>query len=122
VLLTTRSFVRILGFTPLFAGFVIAFKQMVPEHRIILGGILTLRTKHVPSLIIFALGFVTLISVSISPWTDWGWDFFNILWVQYACGSLSAWAYLRFYQIRDGIRGDRSETFSFVSFFPDATQ
>ena len=93
---------------------------MVPEHRIILGGILTLRTKHVPSLFIFLLGLATLIATVL--WDDWGWDFFNILWIQYLSGSFSAWVYLRFYQTRDGIRGDRSETFSFVSFFPDATQ
>ncbi|KAJ3016006.1 hypothetical protein HKX48_004262 [Thoreauomyces humboldtii] len=37
-------------------------------------------------------------------------------------GTLVAWLYTRFFKRQDGIKGDRSETFSFASFFPDFLQ
>jgi hypothetical protein len=37
-------------------------------------------------------------------------------------GSVVSWVYMRFYKYHDGVRGDRSETFSFTSFFPDQWQ
>ena len=37
-------------------------------------------------------------------------------------GLFISWVYSRFFKIQDGIKGDRSETFSFASFFPEATQ
>jgi hypothetical protein len=38
-------------------------------------------------------------------------------------GIFSSWIYLRFYKKADSLhRGDRSETFSFASFFPDSLQ
>ncbi|KAJ1568513.1 hypothetical protein HK405_001084 [Cladochytrium tenue] len=37
-------------------------------------------------------------------------------------GSVVAWVYIRFFKVQEGIRGDRSESFSFASFFPESTQ
>jgi hypothetical protein len=37
-------------------------------------------------------------------------------------GLFISWIYSRFFRVQDGIRGDRSETFSFASFFPEAAQ
>jgi hypothetical protein len=37
-------------------------------------------------------------------------------------GLLISWVYCRFFKTQDGVRGDRSETFAFASFFPEAAQ
>lgn len=37
-------------------------------------------------------------------------------------GLFISWIYTRFLKVQDGIRGDRSETFSFASFFPEFIQ
>jgi hypothetical protein len=37
-------------------------------------------------------------------------------------GVIFGWIYLRFFQVRDGAVGDRSEAFSFASFFPEPLQ
>lgn len=37
-------------------------------------------------------------------------------------GTLTAWIYLRFYQRRDGGRGDMTESFAFATFFPELMQ
>ena len=34
-------------------------------------------------------------------------------------GFIISWTYLRFVKEQNGVRGDRSEEFSFVSFFPE---
>ncbi|KAF9307467.1 hypothetical protein BGZ74_000026 [Mortierella antarctica] len=37
-------------------------------------------------------------------------------------GLFISWIYSRFFRVQDGIRGDRSESFSFASFFPELLQ
>lgn len=37
-------------------------------------------------------------------------------------GLFISWIYARFFKTQDGVKGDRSETFSFASFFPEAVQ
>lgn len=40
-----------------------------------------------------------------------------------ACGTVSAWSYLRFYQRRDeGVKGDMAEGFEFATLFPEFLQ
>ncbi|EGF83980.1 hypothetical protein BATDEDRAFT_21613 [Batrachochytrium dendrobatidis JAM81] len=96
------------GLGGLLCGFVVAFKQAVPEHSISVFKLVHIRVKHLPSMIfiahfiLYAIGFIHV-----------------ALYIE-TFGMIASWIYIRFYKVQDGIRGDRSETFSFASFFPDA--
>ncbi|KAI8842716.1 eukaryotic integral membrane protein-domain-containing protein [Chytriomyces cf. hyalinus JEL632] len=98
------------GILGLLSGFLVAFKQAVPEHALsIMGGVVSVRVKHLPSLSI--LLFTVLMIAGIC----------HVQTLMIIYGSLTAWVYLRFYKYHDGIQGDRSESFSFGSFFPAST-
>lgn len=103
--------------------FLVAFKQLVPEHTVtILKGLVKVRVKHFVSLFLFAntlSGFIL------------GTDTAALLaWF----GVLTSWTYLRFYKRQydlsststsgegSTLKGDASETFAFAMFFPDAIQ
>ncbi|KAJ3355948.1 hypothetical protein HDU83_002233 [Entophlyctis luteolus] len=97
------------GMFGLLAAFLVAFKQAVPEHALSLMGIFSVRVKHLPSISVsafFVLWLLRIVHV-------------NSLMVFY--GTVTAWVYIRFFKYHDGIRGDRSESFSFSSFFPAST-
>ena len=112
------SYATIQGSISIQAAFLVAFKQLVPEHTVtILKGLVKIRVKHFPA--------IFLIANTIS-----GVIFFTdtaavLAWL----GFLSSWTYLRFYKrqpdlsssITTGnvIRGDASETFAFAYFWPD---
>ncbi|KAF9900200.1 hypothetical protein EC991_007785 [Linnemannia zychae] len=98
------------GLTGVIAGFLIGFKQLVPEHLVTLWGIFSIRVKALPLLFAIAMflgAFVTLTQI-------------ELLMAIY--GLFISWIYTRFLKVQDGIRGDRSETFSFASFFPEFVQ
>ena len=117
-LTTCVSHVSIQGSISLQAGFLVAFKQLVPEHMVtILKGIIKIRVKHFPAI------FLTANTIS-------GIVFFTdtaacLSWL----GFLSGWTYLRFYKPQPDLlgtstggstlRGDASETFAFAYFWPD---
>lgn len=98
-----------------------AFKQLVPEHTVtILKGIVKVRVKHFPSLFLLAhtvCGFIFRADTALF-----------MAWL----GFLTSWTYLRFYKTQVdlsgvttgsvSIRGDASETFAFVYFWPDLIQ
>ena len=100
------------------AAFLVAFKQLVPEHTVtILKGIVKIRVKHFPAI------FLTANTISgIILFTDTA---AVLSWL----GFLTSWTYLRFYKrqpdlssTRTGgttLRGDASETFAFAYFWPD---
>jgi hypothetical protein len=101
------------------AGFLVALKQLVPEHTVSLfKGAVRMRIKHFPAVF-------TLANIISGPLL--GTD--TALWLS-LLGFLTSWIYLRFFRI-SGIasaatgestrmKGDASDTFSFVAFFPDA--
>ncbi|KAI8926619.1 hypothetical protein BC831DRAFT_221745 [Entophlyctis helioformis] len=98
------------GLGGLLCGLVVAFKQAVPEHNIQIPHLPAFRVKRLPSIIFvvhLVLFFTRLIHVSFYIETY---------------GMVASWVFLRYYKVQDGIRGDRSETFSFASFFPDAME
>uniref|UniRef100_A0A093VJ89 Putative membrane protein n=1 Tax=Talaromyces marneffei PM1 TaxID=1077442 RepID=A0A093VJ89_TALMA len=119
--LVIRSLTQICGGVALQASFLVAFKQLVPEHTVtILKGIVKMRVKHFPAI------FLLLNSVS---GIVFGTDTAAILaWI----GLLTSWTYLRFFKYQPdltgtstnglGFKGDASETFTFATFFPDAIQ
>ncbi|KAG0051335.1 hypothetical protein BGZ90_006830 [Linnemannia elongata] len=98
------------GLTGVIAGFLIGFKQLVPEHLVTVGGVFSIRVKSLPllfTILMFLGAFVTHTQI-------------ELLMAIY--GLFISWIYTRFLKVQDGIRGDRSETFSFASFFPEFIQ
>lgn len=101
------------------AGFLVALKQLVPEHTVsIFKGAIRVRIKHFPALF-------TLANVISGPLL--GTD--TALWLS-LIGFLTSWIYLRFFRITEitsvatggegaTMKGDASDTFAFVAFFPD---
>ena len=95
------------GLGGLLCGLVVAFKQAVPEHSVEILDIARIRVKRIPSFIFLAhlvLFLCRMIYMSFFMETF---------------GMVAAWIYIRFYKMQDGVKGDRSEAFSFTSFFPD---
>lgn len=103
------------------AAFLVAFKQLVPEHTVtILKGVIKVRVKHFPA--IFLVGN-TLSGVLFGRDTA-----LVLAWL----GFITSWIYLRFYKTQTDlsgtstggakIRGDASETFAFAYFWPDMVQ
>lgn len=103
------------------AAFLVSLKQLVPEHTVSLfNSLLRIRIKHFPALFVLAnMLSGPLLGTDTATWLA-------------MFGFLTGWLYLRFYRISDigatgsatggeggRMQGDPSETFSFVSFFPD---
>lgn len=101
-------FTPIAGLGPFLSSLIVAYKRAIPEHNIKLFHVFTIRAKWLPSLNIL-LHFVLFVLGMISTL------FYNVL-----VGSVVSWVYIRYYKYHDGVMGDRSETFSFASFFPDS--
>ncbi|CAG8534888.1 6363_t:CDS:2 [Paraglomus occultum] len=102
---------QINGQIGLIEGFLVSYKQLIPEHLFkVFSGTVSMRVKHFPSIfIITSLIFFILFEAQS-----------QFLLVIY--GWLISWTYIRFFKVQDGIRGDRSETFSLASFFPEMLQ
>ncbi|KAK2871561.1 hypothetical protein FQN49_003065 [Arthroderma sp. PD_2] len=103
------------------SAFLVAFKQLVPEHTVtILRGLVKMRVKHFPAIFLL-LNFIGAICIG----TDAA---FHLSWL----GLLISWTFLRFFKYQPdlsgtstgglGIKGDASDTFAFACFFPDAIQ
>lgn len=118
---SARAWTPVSGGVALQAAFLVAFKQLVPEHTVaIFRGLIKMRVKHFPALFLLVNTisglFFSTDTAAISAWL----------------GLLTAWTYLRFYKRQpdlpgtgtggQGLRGDASDTFAFASFFPDKVQ
>lgn len=101
------------------AGFLVSFKQLVPEHTVSLfRGMIKMRVKHFPAIFLLAnilsgVLFATDTAMYLSCF-----------------GFFTSWIYLRFYRRTESlstsetgegsyIRGDASDTFAFAHFFPE---
>ncbi|KAL8773624.1 MAG: hypothetical protein Q9194_004267 [Teloschistes cf. exilis] len=115
------ALVVIQGSVALQGAFLVAFKQLVPEHTVtILKGAIKIRVKHFPALFLVAN---TLSGIILGTDTA-----LVLAWV----GFMTSWTYLRFYKLQPDLstastgnshlRGDASETFAFAYFWPDAVQ
>ncbi|KAF3911518.1 hypothetical protein ABW20_dc0108235 [Dactylellina cionopaga] len=113
-----RNFTSINGGVAFQAGFLVAFKQLVPEHTVTLfKGMIKMRVKHFPAIFLL-LTFVSGLII--------GTDVAAILAIN---GFITSWIYLRFFKKQyvdlsttqpATLRGDASETFAFAHFFPDS--
>ncbi|KAI9833416.1 MAG: hypothetical protein M1826_007514 [Phylliscum demangeonii] len=114
-----RSLTTVAGGVALQAAFLVAFKQLVPEHTVTIAkGVVKMRVKHFPALFVLCAtvaGVVLRLHATLI-----------LAWM----GFLTSWIYLRFYRFSpdvasaatgrtSGIRGDASESFAFAAFFPD---
>lgn len=110
---TTRADTPIAGAISLQAAFLVAFKNLVPEHTVSLyKGLVKVRVKHFP--------FIFLVLNTISG-IVFGTDTALLLgWY----GLITTFVYLRFFKYQPdlGTRGDASETFAFATFFPNIAQ
>ncbi|XP_006454080.1 hypothetical protein AGABI2DRAFT_189397 [Agaricus bisporus var. bisporus H97] len=90
----------------------VAFTQLIPEHQVQIMGIFKARVKSLP------MAYLTLSTVlCFLGWQD--------PWILIQFGWFVGWVYLRFYKKNHvetvgGVDtyGDRSETFSLISWFP----
>ncbi|CZT24412.1 related to rhomboid family protein [Ramularia collo-cygni] len=108
------------GLVALEAGFLVCLKQLVPEHTVSLfKGLIRMRIKHFPAAFVIA----NMLSGPLLG-TD------TALWLS-LFGFTTSWVYLRFFRISEIssaatggeatiMKGDASDTFAFVAFFPDA--
>ena len=112
---------RIQGPVALQGAFLVAFKQLVPEHTVtILKGFIKIRVKHFVSMFLVAN---TLSGIILGTDTA-----LVLAWL----GFFISWIYLRFYRWQpevsgtstggSGVKGDASETFAFAYFWPDVVQ
>ncbi|KAJ5898831.1 hypothetical protein N7495_003575 [Penicillium taxi] len=118
---SSRSLTQICGGVAIQASYLVAFKQLVPEHTVaILKGLVKIRVKHFPALFLL---------LNTTSGIVLGTDTAAVLaWL----GILASWSYLRFYKRQPdltgtstnglGIKGDASETFAFACLFPDVMQ
>ncbi|PWY94417.1 DUF1751-domain-containing protein [Aspergillus sclerotioniger CBS 115572] len=103
------------------ASFLVAFKQLVPEHTVtIFKGLVKMRVKHFPALFLL-LNTISgvVLGTHVAAMLSW-------------LGLLTSWTYLRFFKHQPdltgtstdglGIKGDASETFAFACLFPDMLQ
>ncbi|KAH0544646.1 hypothetical protein GP486_008501 [Trichoglossum hirsutum] len=106
----------ICGGVALQAGFLVAFKQLVPEHTVTIAkGIIRVRVKHFPALFLLTTTMSGIIfGTDVAAFLAW-------------YGFLSSWTFLRFYKTsypdlstsQQTLKGDASETFAFAYFFPE---
>lgn len=118
VVLTDARMVEVQGSIAIQAAFLVAFKQLVPEHTVtILKGLVKIRVKHFPAIFLIAT-IISGVVFRTLPVTIQSW-----------LGFLTSWTYLRFYKRQPDfsstntggstLRGDASETFAFAYFWPD---
>lgn len=117
---TARADTPIAGAITLLAAFLVAFKQLVPEHTVSLyKGLIKIRVKHFPAIFLLLNTFAGIV---------FGTDTALLLaWY----GLITTWIYLRFFKYQPELgtstggmrlKGDASETFAFPTFFPNAIQ
>ncbi|ORY27895.1 eukaryotic integral membrane protein-domain-containing protein [Naematelia encephala] len=95
------------GLSGLQVGFLVAFTQLIPEHQLQLLGVLKVRVKTLPGIYLLISNVLTIV-LGPSPY----------ILIQF--GFFVAWVYLRFFKLSDDglTRGDRSEAFAFMYWFP----
>ncbi|UZJ51009.1 hypothetical protein CBS101457_000329 [Exobasidium rhododendri] len=94
------------GLEALQTAFLVAFAQLIPEHQIHFKSLFKVRVRDLPMMYVTFSNIICVLGYP-SPF----------ILIQF--GWLIGWGYLRFFQIHDGgVRGDRSETFSLVQWFP----
>ncbi|XP_017859252.1 PREDICTED: transmembrane protein 115 [Drosophila arizonae] len=103
--------VHIHGLAGYVAGICVAVRQIMPDHLIFKTRYGRLTNRNVP---------LSVLILAIICWAIGMLD--GTYPAMFASGAIVSWIYLRFYQHHPNGRGDSSESFTFVSFFPNVTQ
>lgn len=103
-------YTRLSGFHGVLAGFLVAVKQLMPDQEITALLVLKLRAKWLPSILV-------AVSTIVGIFAKDSMTFFPFI----LFGTYTSWLYLRFHQRQSevNLRGDLSDEFSFVTFFPE---
>lgn len=117
-----------MGMFAIFMSFIVVVKQLSPESNVKVFSVIKFRLKRLPFILLSFALFVSVLRLSITP-------FLTPLFINFYI----SWFYLRYYQINhvadilptatnsgsstssgsSTVRGDASDTFAFVQFFPD---
>ncbi|KAK9390524.1 eukaryotic integral membrane protein-domain-containing protein [Lipomyces mesembrius] len=90
---TDVEFTTICGGVALQSAFLVAFKQLVPEHTVILfRGIIKIRVKHFPALFLLINTIFGLLGARVTALLTWS-------------GFFTSWVYLRFYRVSNVLSG-----------------
>uniref|UniRef100_A0A060T6L6 ARAD1B16610p n=1 Tax=Blastobotrys adeninivorans TaxID=409370 RepID=A0A060T6L6_BLAAD len=132
---TVHKVQTICGASSLIAGFLVAFKQLVPEHCIVLfRGRIRVRVKHLPFIYLVVTCFLGIFGhglLLLQCWTGFfvSWVYLRFLRVTYvdpmlpttATAASTAGAGVYEHDNPSGIRikGDASDSFAFARFFPE---
>ncbi|KAL7740857.1 hypothetical protein ACLKA6_014022 [Drosophila palustris] len=103
--------VHIHGLAGYVAGISVAVRQIMPDHLIFKTRYGRLTNRNVPLTVLISAIFCWAIGILDGTYP-----------AMFASGAIVSWIYLRFYQHHPNGRGDSSESFTFVSFFPNVTQ
>ncbi|XP_030376935.1 transmembrane protein 115 [Scaptodrosophila lebanonensis] len=103
--------VHIHGLAGYVAGICVAVRQIMPDHLIFKTRYGRLTNRNLP---------LTVLILGVIFWAVGLLD--GTYPTMFASGSIVSWIYLRFYQHHPNGRGDSSESFTFVSFFPFVAQ
>lgn len=104
---TTQSFSPVATTNGMCTALLVAVKQLIPEHEIGASAV-KLSANYLPILYITLVTTLTVIGL-----TSLGDLFFTLAAFQFS------WLYLRYFQRRNGERGDLSDSFSYASMFPE---
>eukprot|EP00041_Stephanoeca_diplocostata_P005639 m.65474 g.65474 ORF g.65474 m.65474 type:complete len:347 (+) comp15919_c0_seq1:190-1230(+) len=103
-------FLQCNGFTCVLAGYAVAYKQANPQRKFTYMG-LSIESRFGPGLLLLVTSGMYMFSFVRSHVPLMAFH-----------GAMVAWTYLRFYQVRDDVKGDPGEGFAFADFFPMAMQ
>lgn len=92
-------------------GFVVAVKQLMPDHVLLTLPFGKFRNKHMALTLLITAAIFSLINVINGPYA-----------LHFGLGIFVSWIYLRFYQRhKNGKRGDMADDFSFARLLDDLT-
>lgn len=118
------------GGTAIVSGFIVAFKQLAPEHRIVLfRGFVKFRVLHLPLIFLLTNTLLGLLSpvFAIHAWSGFftAWIYLRFLKISYAdpvlpfSGALNAQNAVHHNPHGVRVRGDAGDAFSLDGFFPE---
>lgn len=113
VMASTVLYAPVCGFQGAVSGLLVTLKQAVPESDVRLAHVLKVKMTFVPIIYVLCVCCMAILRghvLKYVPFTVFGW--------------YTSWVYLRYFHLMpdSGLRGDPSDQFRFLSFFPEKIQ